>query len=107
MAKCERAEQTNCNEVVEAVSKQFPLRSASGQCNIKKTNLSLQGRNNNKLAFTLDGVLTSIECQGLIAAAEKHGFQRAGLGSSRKQTISGHRTGGRLISDDTNLAREV
>jgi predicted 2-oxoglutarate/Fe(II)-dependent dioxygenase YbiX len=95
------------NNVSGPISNSFPAitSSAKRKRQLVRTNLNLPREN--KLAFTLDGVLSGEECQGLISAAEKVGFQRAGIGGSGSQVVSEHRTSFRLISDDPALAAEV
>ena len=63
-------------------------------------------RDNPKVAFTLDGVLTRNECQTLITAAEATGgFQPAGIGTGSKPTVSKTiRDSDRVITEDPVLA---
>lgn len=65
-------------------------------------------RDRDKLAFTLEDVLTSEECEQIIRVAEGFGFGQAGLGSSGKQTVSAEfRDSSRIISEDPVLAGQI
>lgn len=65
-------------------------------------------RDANKLAFTLDQVLSSVECDRLVQAAEAVGFGVAGLGRAGEQTAAAElRDSARLIVDDPLLAQQI
>jgi len=64
-------------------------------------------RDVNKLAFTLEHVLSPLECERLIQAAEALGFGVAGLGCTGQQTVATQfRDSGRVIVDDPALAQQ-
>ena len=62
-------------------------------------------RGQQKLAFTLEHVLSDLECEELMRAAEAIGFGEAGLGGAGQQEVNADvRSSGRLISEDPLLA---
>lgn len=61
-----------------------------------------------KLAFTLEQVLSPIECGRLIQAAEALGFRAAGLGTQGDQIVATQfRDSGRVIIEDLLLSRQL
>ena len=58
-------------------------------------------RQQKKLAFTLEDVLTQKECEALICSAEETGFMPAGLGASGLQEVNTTvRNSYRILADD-------
>merc|ERR1712070_58153 len=62
-------------------------------------------RQQKKLAFTLEDVLTQKECEALICSAEETGFMPAGLGASGLQEVNTTvRNSYRILADDRWLS---
>lgn len=65
-------------------------------------------RDNQKLAFTLENILSLGECERLISGAEALGFGAAGLGRAGEQTVATQfRDSARIIVEDSVLALQM
>lgn len=100
--------QENVNKVVRGISGRVNLpRQQISTAVASPINLPLQ-RDRSKLAFTIENVLSPVECQTLITEAEKISFGKAGLGSSGGQVAeTSVRDSGRLICEDHVLAAQI
>lgn len=98
----------NSNKVARPLSDAARLLDVAFDCSRvvgpHKLNLPL-ARDAGKLAFTVENVLTPLECMRLIDASEAEGFVAAGLGRTGEQSVATQfRDSGRLITEDFFLA---
>lgn len=102
-----RAELDSINNVASAFAEQLLLHSSTDIHGPHHIQLPL-ARDRQKIAFTLENVLSPVECKRLIDAAENVGYGIAGLGSIGSQGAhTQFRDSARLIVDDVGLAQQL